>query len=270
MDRLFRVAQNGLTTFAVARGGDGELNAVTSRGGDIFSGYAIGDRISGGLTGVTLLAPVRPSKIVCVGLNYKDHAAEVKKALPAEPLLFIKPSTAVLDPGADILLPPGVGRVDYEGELAVVIGRRAHRVPRSRAWDYVFGLTCLNDVTARDLQNKESQYTRCKGFDTFAPVGPCIAVGASADVRRVETRVNGETRQASSTAQLIFGIEHLVEFITFVMTLEPGDVISTGTPSGIGPLSHGDTVTVAVEGVGELTNPVRAEEPGVSMKGSQT
>jgi len=257
MERLYRVAQNGVTAFAVAR--DGDLLVATPRDGDIFSGYSVGERIPGGLNSAQLLAPVRPSKIVCVGLNYKDHAAEVKKALPAEPLLFIKPSTAVLHPGADILLPPGVGRVDYEGELAVVIGRRAHRVPAARAWDYIFGLTCLNDVTARDLQNKESQYTRCKGFDTFAPIGPCIAVGAAAEARRVETRVNGSTRQSSSTAQLIFGLEHLVEFITFVMTLEPGDVISTGTPSGIGPLNHGDSVTVAVEGIGELTNPVRAE-----------
>ena len=259
MERLFRVALNGATTFAVAR--DGGLYAATPRNGDIFEGHTVGDRIAGGLNAVQVLAPVRPSKIVCVGLNYMDHAAEVKKALPAEPLLFIKPSTAVLDPNADILLPPGVGRVDYEGELAIVIGRRAHRVPSARAWDYIFGLTCLNDVTARDLQNKESQYTRCKGFDTFAPVGPCIAVGATAEARRVETRVNGATRQSSSTAQLIFGLEHLVEFITFVMTLEPGDVISTGTPSGIGPLTHGDSVTVAVEGIGELTNPVRAEAP---------
>jgi 2-keto-4-pentenoate hydratase/2-oxohepta-3-ene-1,7-dioic acid hydratase in catechol pathway len=261
MERLFRVAENGLTTFAVAR--DEDLYAATPQGGDIFAGHTVGDRISGGLNAVRLLAPVRPSKIVCVGLNYTDHAAEVKKALPAEPLLFIKPSTAVLDPNADILLPPGVGRVDYEGELAIVIGRRAHRVPRARAWDHIFGLTCLNDVTARDLQNKESQYTRCKGFDTFAPIGPCIAIGATAAARRVETRVNGSTRQSSSTAQLIFGLEHLVEFITFVMTLEPGDVISTGTPSGIGPLNHGDVVTVAVEGIGELTNPVRAEETAV-------
>ncbi len=206
-----------------------------------------------------MLAPVRPSKIVCVGLNYRSHAAEVKKALPAEPLLFIKPSTSVLDPGAPIKLPPGVGRVDYEAELAVVIGRRAHRVPAARAWDYILGLTCLNDVTARDLQNKESQYTRCKGFDTFAPLGPCIATGLNGEPRMVEGWLNGERRQGSSTADLIFPIEHLVEFITFVMTLEPGDVISTGTPSGIGSMKAGDVVTVKVEGVGELRNPVEDE-----------
>ncbi len=259
MDRLYRVVHEGERLFAVDR--DGELRRADATKGDIFRGYSVGAPVRGGLNAVTLLAPVRPSKIVCVGLNYKDHAAEVGKPLPAEPLLFLKPSTAVIDPGAAIRLPPGVGRVDYEGELAVVIGRRAHRVPRANAWDYIFGLTCLNDVTARDLQNKESQYTRCKGFDTFAPIGPCIAVGADGAARSVETRVNGDRRQASSTSQLIFGIEHLVEFITFVMTLEPGDVISTGTPSGIGPITHGDVVSVTVEGIGELNNPVEAESP---------
>jgi 2-keto-4-pentenoate hydratase/2-oxohepta-3-ene-1,7-dioic acid hydratase in catechol pathway len=132
-------------------------------------------------------------------------------------------------------------------------------VPSARAWDHILGLTAVNDVTARDLQNKESQYTRCKGFDTFAPIGPCIAVGANGSARTVETWVNGTRRQSSTTAQLIFDIEHLVEFISFVMTLEPGDVISTGTPSGIGPLVDGDVVTVKIEGVGELVNPVEAE-----------
>jgi 2-keto-4-pentenoate hydratase/2-oxohepta-3-ene-1,7-dioic acid hydratase in catechol pathway len=257
MDRLFRLLLDGEPAYAVEQAGT--LRRVVPSPAGIFEGYTAGEPIAGGLDGAGLLAPVRPSKIVCVGLNYKDHAAEVKKPLPAEPLLFIKPSTAVLDPGAPIRLPPGVGRVDYEGELAAVIGKRAHRVPRARAWEYILGLTCVNDVTARDLQNKESQYTRCKGFDTFAPIGPCIAIKANGSARAVETWVNGTRRQASSTEQLIFDLEHLVEFITFVMTLEPGDVISTGTPSGIGPLSDGDVVTVRVEGIGELTNPVAAE-----------
>ena len=257
MERLYRVLLNGEPVYVVER--EGVTCRATPAPGGIFEGYSAGEEIPGGLAGRRLLAPVRPSKIVCVGLNYKDHAAEVKKALPAEPLLFIKPSTAVLDPGAPIKLPPGVGRVDYEGELAAVVGRRAHRVPRSRAWEHILGLTAVNDVTARDLQNKESQYTRCKGFDTFAPIGPCIAVGANGSARAVETWVNGSRRQASTTAQLIFDIEHLVEFISFVMTLEPGDVISTGTPSGIGPLNDGDVVTVKIDDVGELTNPVQAE-----------
>jgi 2-keto-4-pentenoate hydratase/2-oxohepta-3-ene-1,7-dioic acid hydratase in catechol pathway len=258
MDRIYRVRYEGETFYACERGG--ELRRALLTGADLFDGYAVGEPIPGGLAALAVLAPVRPSKIVCVGLNYRDHAAEVKKELPAEPLLFIKPSTAVLDPGAPIKLPPGVGRVDYEAELAVVIGRRAHRVPAARAWDYILGLTCLNDVTARDLQNRESQYTRCKGFDTFAPIGPCIATGLDGRSRAVEGWLNGARRQSSATDQLIFPIEHLVEFITFVMTLEPGDVISTGTPSGIGSLAAGDVITVKVEGVGELRNPVENEE----------
>jgi 2-keto-4-pentenoate hydratase/2-oxohepta-3-ene-1,7-dioic acid hydratase in catechol pathway len=257
MEHLYRVEQDGDTFYAVERAG--ELRRAHPTNSTIFSGYTAGDPVRGGLDAVTVLAPVLPSKIVCVGLNYRDHAKEVGKALPAEPLLFIKPSTAVLNPGAPILLPPGVGRVDYEGELGVVIGRRAHRVGASDAWDYVLGLTCVNDVTARDLQNKESQYTRCKGFDTFAPIGPAIAVGLGREPRGVRTSLNGAERQRSSTSQLIFSIEALVEFITFVMTLEPGDIVSTGTPSGIGALAHGDTVTVTVDGVGALTNPVSRE-----------
>jgi 2-keto-4-pentenoate hydratase/2-oxohepta-3-ene-1,7-dioic acid hydratase in catechol pathway len=200
-----------------------------------------------------------PSKIVCVGLNYKDHAGEVGKALPPEPLIFIKPTSAVIGPGDTIRMPPGVGRVDHEAELGIVIGRRAHRVKRAHAWDHILGLICVNDVTARDLQKKESQYTRCKGFDTFAPIGPCIATGLDGSPRRVEGWVNAERRQASSTEHLIFPIDYLIEFVSFVMTLEPGDILSTGTPEGIGPLADGDTVKVIVEGVGELVNPVRAE-----------
>jgi 2-keto-4-pentenoate hydratase/2-oxohepta-3-ene-1,7-dioic acid hydratase in catechol pathway len=257
MEHLYRVRQGTETFYAIDRGG--ELRRAIPSDGSIFAGYSPGPVIGGGVGSVTVLAPVIPSKIVCVGLNYRDHALEIGKPLPADPLLFIKPSTAVLDPGRPILIPPGVGRVDYEGELAVVIGRRAHRVPRARAWDYILGLTCLNDVTARDLQNKDSQYTRCKGFDTFAPFGPSIAVGLGPEPRGVETWVNGTKRQGSSTAQLIFGVEDLVEFITFVMTLEPGDIISTGTPSGIGPVIAGDVVTIKVEGVGELQNPVQNE-----------
>ncbi len=253
-DRIYRVVADGQVVHAVERGG--ELRRVS---GDVFGSYQAGAPIAGGLGSVALLPPVTPSKIVCVGLNYKDHAAETGKPLPAEPLIFIKPTTAVIGPGQPIRIPPGVGRIDHEAELGVVIGRRAHRVPRARAWDYVRGLTCVNDVTARDLQKKESQYTRCKGFDTFAPIGPCIATGVDGAPRQVEGWVNSTRRQAASTGLLIFPIDHLIEFITFVMTLEPGDIISTGTPEGIGPIAAGDTVTVKVEGVGELKNPVAAE-----------
>jgi len=257
MDRIYRVADGATTSYAIER--QRTLFRAALTGATIFDGYAAGPAIPGGLAGVRVLAPVVPPKMVCVGLNYRDHAAEMKKPLPPEPMIFLKPSTTNLAPGAAVLLPPGVGRVDYEAELAIVIGKRAHRVPRANAWDYIFGVTCVNDVTARDIQNKEIQYTRAKGFDTFAPIGPCILTGAGPEARTVECVVNGQVRQSSSTAQLIFPIDFLVEYITFVMTLEPGDVISTGTPSGVGPLHAGDVVTVKVEGVGELTNDVRAE-----------
>jgi 2-keto-4-pentenoate hydratase/2-oxohepta-3-ene-1,7-dioic acid hydratase in catechol pathway len=253
-ERIYRVEQAGEIFHAIERGGE-----LRRAAGNIFESRASGAAVPGGLDGVRVLAPVRPSKIVCVGLNYKDHAAETGKALPAEPLIFIKPSSAVIGPGDPIRLPPGVGRVDHEAELGIVIGARAHRVPRAKAWDHILGLICVNDVTARDLQNKESQYTRCKGFDTFAPIGPCIATGLNGEPRSVEGWVNGERRQASSTRHLIFPIEQLVEFVTFVMTLEPGDIISTGTPEGIGSLKAGDSVKVVVEGVGELVNPVENE-----------
>jgi len=258
MPRIYRVRDQESEYYAVEdeRG----LRRARLRGRTIFDGWTGGESIDRELASLELLAPVRPSKIVCVGLNYRDHAAEVGKKLPPEPLLFLKPSTSVLDPERPILLPPGVGRVDHEAEVAVVIGTRAHRVKAASAWDYIFGITAVNDVTARDMQNREVQYTRCKGFDTFAPVGPAIAVGRFDDPIGVEGRVNDEVRQKSSTAQLIFPIDQLVEYITFVMTLEPGDIISTGTPSGIGALKHGDVVTVTVEGVGDLRNPV-SDEP---------
>src|SRR5215213_8603456 len=207
MVRLHRIEHGGAPRHAVER--DGAWRLVD---GDIFGAWKDGAEISG--DAVKLLAPVTPSKIVCVGLNYKDHAAEQGKALPAEPLLFIKPSTAVIGPGEPIRCPPGVGRVDHEAELGIVIGHRAHRVAAANAWDYILGLICVNDVTARDLQKKEAQYTRCKGFDTFAPIGPCIATGLNGEPRRVEGWVNGLRRQGSSTRHLIFPIEHLVEFIT--------------------------------------------------------
>ncbi|MGE5814394.1 MAG: fumarylacetoacetate hydrolase family protein [Acidobacteriota bacterium] len=197
-----------------------------------------------------------PSKIVCVGLNYRDHAAEQNKPLPKEPMVFIKPSTAVIRNGEPIRIPPGVGRVDHEAELGVVIGKRAYRIPKERALDYVLGVTCVNDVTARELQAKDVQYTRAKGFDTFAPIGPVIVTGYDGRPLKVEGIVNGEVRQSSSTRELIFQVDHLIWFISSVMTLLPGDIIATGTPAGIGPIHAGDTVSIRVESVGELTNPV--------------
>jgi 2-keto-4-pentenoate hydratase/2-oxohepta-3-ene-1,7-dioic acid hydratase in catechol pathway len=255
MERLYRVSRGGEVFYAVER--DGVFHRALPSGRTIFDGYTAGPRMDEELSGATLLAPVVPSTLICVGLNYRDHAAEMKKVIPPEPLLFLKPPSALLDPGSPILIPPGVGTVHYESELALVIGRRAHRVPAAKAWDVILGVTCLNDVTARDIQNRETQYTRAKGFDTFAPVGPCIEIGGTRGPRTIEGFVNGVRRQHSSTANLIFSIEYLVEYITFVMTLEPGDIISTGTPSGVGPIVAGDVVAVTIEGVGTLSNPVR-------------
>lgn len=252
MKRFFRIEHNGQARYVVEANGDTRL-----LNGDIFGGYEAGERIS--LDGRRLLAPVEPSKVVCVGLNYKDHAAEQNKPLPEEPLIFIKPSTSVIGPGDPIVLPPGAGRIDHEAEAAVVIGRRARRVAEGDAHNYVFGITCANDVTARELQAKGVGYTRAKGFDTFAPLGPCIAQGLAYSAPGglgVEGWVNGAKRQGSSTKELIFPIPTIVAFISSIMTLLPGDIICTGTPSGIGPLNAGDHVTIKVDGVGELTNPV--------------
>ena len=249
MDPIYRIDYHGRARHALRCEGVWHL-----LDGDPFGRYTTGARVEGPQPRV--LAPVVPSKIVAVGLNYKDHAAEMNKALPDEPLIFLKPSTAVIGTGASIVIPPNAGRVDYEAEVGVVIGRRARHVPAARAHEYVLGLTCVNDVTDRDLQRRDVQYTRAKGFDTFAPVGPCIVAGDLDRPIVVESRVNGERRQHSSTRELIFSIRRLVEFVTAVMTLLPGDIISTGTPSGVGPLVPGDRVVVAVEGVGELVNDV--------------
>ena len=253
MLRLHRIDHSGTPLYAAER--EGKWRLVD---GDIFGKFTEGPEISP--DGIKVLAPVMPSKIVCVGLNYKDHAAEQHKPLPPEPLLFLKPSTAVIGPGAPIEAPAWAGRVDHEAELGLVIGKRAVRVKANRAYDHILGLIAVNDVTARELQNKDGQYTRCKGFDTFAPIGPCIAVGLEGRDLQVRGYVNGDLRQDSRTRELIFTIPELVEFISSVMTLLPGDIISTGTPSGIGPIKPGDSVTIHVEGVGALTNPVIARE----------
>ncbi len=249
--RLYRIDDDGRVRHAVER--EGVWRFVE---GDIFGDHALG--VTADPSRARVLAPVLPSKIVAVGLNYRDHAAEQGKPLPAEPMIFLKPSTAVIGPGEPIRVPPGVGRVDHEAEVGVVIGRRAFRVPRAEALQYVLGLTCVNDVTARELQAKDVQYTRAKGFDTFAPIGPAVALGLDGRAVDVEGWVNGVRRQASNTRELIFPIDELVAFISSVMTLLPGDIISTGTPAGIGPIRPGDVVTIKVAGVGVLTNPVVA------------
>ena len=251
MDLLYRIADGGSARYALEQAGEWHLLE-----GDPFGARRAGPPIE--RAAARVLAPVQPSKIVAVGLNYRDHAREMGKPLPDEPLIFLKPPSAVIGPGAAIVVPAGAGRVDYEAELGIVIGRTARRVPAARAGEHVLGLTCLNDVTARELQARDVQYTRAKGFDTFAPIGPAVAVGLDGRALDVESFVNGERRQASNTRELIFPLDRLVEFVSAVMTLHPGDVIATGTPSGVGPLVPGDRVTVRIEGIGELTNPVVA------------
>jgi 2-keto-4-pentenoate hydratase/2-oxohepta-3-ene-1,7-dioic acid hydratase in catechol pathway len=202
----------------------------------------------------------RPSKIVCIGLNYAKHAAEFGNPIPEEPLMFLKPPSALVGAGDAIVLPAGAGQVDYEGEIGVRIGKRARHVKRTDAMAYVDGLLPLNDVTARALQRKDGQWSRAKGFDTFCPTGPVTPI-AQVDLSKlsVTTRVNGEVRQQSGADDMVFDIPTLIQHITTVMTLEPGDLIATGTPSGVGSLTAGDVVEIEVGGVGKLSNPVVAE-----------
>jgi 2-keto-4-pentenoate hydratase/2-oxohepta-3-ene-1,7-dioic acid hydratase in catechol pathway len=216
----------------------------------------LGDGARLPLSGVRLLAPCLPGKIVCVGRNYLAHAREMDNEPPKEPLLFFKPPSAVIGPGDDIVYPPQSSRVDYEGELAIVIGRRCRNVARGRALDVIRGYTILNDVTARDLQNTDGQWARAKGFDTFAPLGPCIADDVDPAKLRIRTSLNGDVRQDATTDGLIFDIPALIEFISAAFTLEPDDVIATGTPSGVGPMRRGDEVRVEIEGIGALVNRV--------------
>jgi 2-keto-4-pentenoate hydratase/2-oxohepta-3-ene-1,7-dioic acid hydratase in catechol pathway len=212
------------------------------------------------LSRVKLLAPCLPTKVVCIGRNYRGHAAELGNPLPKEPLIFLKPPSAVIGPEEAIVYPAASKRVDYEGELALVMGKRCRRLGRDEnPFDYVFGFTCLNDVTARDIQKADEQFTRGKGFDSFCPLGPVVATGLDAHDLSVEAYVNGERRQAGRTSEMIFGLDAIIRFIAAVMTLEPGDVIATGTPPGVGSLQPGDVVEVVVEGVGRLRNPVVAE-----------
>jgi 2-keto-4-pentenoate hydratase/2-oxohepta-3-ene-1,7-dioic acid hydratase in catechol pathway len=207
---------------------------------------------------VRLLAPVLPSKVVAVGRNYADHARELGNEVPPEPIIFLKPSTAVIGPDDPIVRPSGVGRVDHEGELAVVVGRLARRLAGADAIQAVLGFTCANDVTARDLQAADGQWTRAKGFDTFCPLGPWIETDLDSSDLAIRTLVNGEARQQSRTSLLERDVGSLLEFVSSVMTLLPGDVLLTGTPAGVGPLEAGDRVEVEIEGIGVLANEVVA------------
>lgn len=203
-----------------------------------------------------LLPPVVPGKIVCVGRNYADHARELGNDVPSEPIIFIKPPSAVLAPGGAIVRPKQSERVDFEGELAIIIGRRAKDIAGADWRDYVLGFTCANDVTARDLQKRDIQFTRGKSFDTFCPLGPCIETSLDPFALWVKTTVNGQVKQYGNTEKMIFPVGELLAFIAGIMTLEPGDVVLTGTPAGVGPLAAGDVVEVEIDGIGVLRNDV--------------
>jgi 2-keto-4-pentenoate hydratase/2-oxohepta-3-ene-1,7-dioic acid hydratase in catechol pathway len=242
-----------LPLYGVIQGGH-----VRDISGPPWTSWSQGSR-TWSINDVRLLAPVEPGKIVCVGRNYAAHAAELGNEVPKEPLIFLKPPSAVIGPGDPILLPEQSQRVEHEGELALVIGLRCSRLKeREDALDYLLGYTCLNDVTARDLQKKDVQFTRAKGFDTFCPIGPHIETELDPSDLLVEAGVNGELRQSSRTSLMIYSVAFLIRWISHVMTLEPGDVIATGTPAGVGPLVAGDIVEVGVGGIGVLRNPVQA------------
>jgi 2-keto-4-pentenoate hydratase/2-oxohepta-3-ene-1,7-dioic acid hydratase in catechol pathway len=250
--RIARFSHDGEVSFGAVEGEEIAEIAAHPFGPISFTGtrFAAGD--------VRLLAPVLPSKVVAIGKNYAEHADEMGGEVPAQPLIFLKPSTAVIGPGQDIGYPPSSQRVDYEGELAVVIGRLCRDVPVERAGDVVLGYTCGNDVTARDQQKADGQWSRAKGYDTFCPLGPWIETDIDVGDLRVTTTLNGETRQDGRTSQIVHKIPSLIAYVTACMTLLPGDVILTGTPAGVGPMQIGDDVVVEVEGIGRLSNRVVA------------
>ncbi|HEX3577148.1 MAG TPA: fumarylacetoacetate hydrolase family protein [Thermoanaerobaculia bacterium] len=249
--KIYRFLHAGKPSIGVAD--DGRI--IRYSGSDAMAiGAATGDSIS--LADAELLAPVTPSKIVAVGRNYAEHAKELGNEAPSEPIIFLKPPTAVLDPTGTIVRPSQSQRVDFEGELAIVIGRSARNIRRDDWRGVVLGFTCANDVTARDLQKKDVQFTRGKSFDTFLPLGPCIETDLDPAALSLRTRVNGETKQDGNTRDMVFDCGAIIEFITAVMTLNPGDVILTGTPAGVGPLNAGDQVEVEIEGIGVLRNRV--------------
>lgn len=248
--RLVRVRHEGDCRYGLA-----DLSTVTLISDEPFAAWEPEAVIP--LAGAQLLSPVTPTKVVCVGLNYRPHIEEMGHEMPVEPVIFLKPSTSVIGPGAPIMLPPGVGRVDHEAELGVVIGRRLHRADREEVVASVLGFTCGNDVTAREIQSKDGQWTRAKGFDGFCPLGPWVETDVSPHDLAITCSVNGEVRQAARTSDMVFDPYELVRFVTQVMTLVPGDVVLTGTPGGIGPIVSGDVVEVTIEGVGTLANPVQ-------------
>jgi 2-keto-4-pentenoate hydratase/2-oxohepta-3-ene-1,7-dioic acid hydratase in catechol pathway len=260
--RIARFAKGDGVAYGVVEGEAGQT--IAELHGHPFGVDPSGVRFTGQrypLAEVRLLAPVLPSKVVAVGRNYAAHIREMRglygASQPAEPILFLKPSTSVTGPSDRIAYPVKLtDRVDYEGELAVIIGRLCREVPKERADDVIFGYTCANDVTARDLQLKDGQWTRAKGFDTFCPLGPWMETGTDPSDLGITTTVNGDVRQHARTSELLWDVPSLVEFVSSVMTLLPGDVLLTGTPEGVGPLTDGDEVSVTIESIGTLTNKV--------------
>ena len=251
--RLVRFLIDGRTAYGVL-----EADRVNELDGDLFGALKTLNT-SYPLSHVRLLAPCRPSKIIAVGLNYRDHAKELGFPIPESPIIFLKPPSSVIGPGDAIVFPAMSAQVDHEAELGVVIKERARGVSPGQAKDHILGYTCANDVTARDLQKKDGQWTRAKSFDTFCPIGPWIENELDPDDLLVESYLNKEQKQSSRTSRLIFTMDSLVSFISHVMTLEPGDLIITGTPAGIGPMKPGDEIEVRIEGIGSLRNRVIAE-----------
>ena len=255
--RIARYSHDGEVQFGV-------VESSIDSGGELaeIAGHPFGPITFTGvrhpLSSVKLLAPVLPSKVVAIGKNYAEHASEMDSDVPEQPLVFLKPSTAVCASGDKIAYPPSSSRVDYEGELAVIIGRLCRDVPESRAMEVVFGYTCANDVTARDQQATDGQWSRAKGYDSFCPLGPWIETDLSPEDLQITTTLNGETKQDGRTKQIVHKIPTLITYITSCMTLLPGDVILTGTPAGVGPMQIGDEVAVEIEGIGRLVNTVAA------------
>jgi 2-keto-4-pentenoate hydratase/2-oxohepta-3-ene-1,7-dioic acid hydratase in catechol pathway len=253
--RIARFTAGGDPAYGVVEGPDKEA-AITQIDGHPIGAFTLtGTRFP--LADVRLLAPILPTKIVAIGKNYAEHAAEMGGEAPTEPLIFLKPSSAVVGPGDPIARPSSVGRVDFEGELAVVIGKVCRDVPSELAYDVVLGYTCGNDVTAREQQAADGQWSRAKGYDTFCPLGPWIETELDPSDLSLTTTVSGEVKQSARTSQLIHDIPKLIAHITAVMTLLPGDVLMTGTPAGVGPIDVGDDVVVTIEGIGSLSNVVR-------------
>jgi len=231
-------------------------NIINPIVGNIFENIKTDNSTAFDISEVKILPPVFPTKVVAIGLNYKDHASELGEELPDEPKLFIKPSTSVIGHDDNIIYPTMSKRVDYEAELAAIVGKKAHKVSVENAKDYILGYTCLNDVTARDLQQKDGQWTRSKSFDTFCPIGPVIETEIDPNNIDIYSRVNGVVKQSSNTKNFIFPMFELFSFISHIMTLLPGDIITTGTPSGIGSMKPGDTIEIEVKGIGVLRNKV--------------